>query len=126
MQNRETPYTIQCMECERVAVAERDLHHLDQRIVQLTSTVDVAHTRLATLYKRIERLEWQLDATATALKDLSVHTSEMSGKLPEVEQTARILRWILDSAKYLLAAAILAGTFASNQALSFVRALFGG
>lgn len=120
------PYQPPWQGSERTAIVERDLYHLDQRLTHLATTVDVAHDRLAALYKRIERAEWQLDATTTALQDLGQHTTDLAHKLPEIEQTARMLRWIVDSAKYLLAAAILAGTFASTQSLALVRALFGG
>lgn len=110
---------------ERTAVLERDLYHLDSRLTDLSQTVDVAHTRLHALSERIRRAEWQLDATTTSLSALQEHSTEMNAKLPDIEGALRVLKWIIDSLKYLLAAAIFAGAFASGQTLSFLKALLG-
>lgn len=124
MPQRQTTYQTPYEGSERTAVVERDLYHLDQRLNHLTVAVDAAHGRLHALSKRIERTEWQLDATTSSLEGLRNHTSQMNDKLPDLEATLRIMRWIVDSAKYLLAAAIIAGTFASGSTMALLRALF--
>lgn len=111
---------------ERTAVLERDLYHLDSRLNDLTSTVDAAHTRLHALSERIRLAEWQLDATTTSLATLQQHTTSIGERMPDIEGMLRVVRWVLDSLKYVIGAAILAGAWASGQAVDVLKILFSG
>lgn len=109
---------------ERTAVLERDLYHLDQRLGELSGTVDVAHTRLHTLSERIRRAEWRLDATTSSLQELQKHTVAISERMPDLESMVRAFRWIMEAVKYVLGIAILAGAIAGGQTVEALKAIF--
>lgn len=109
---------------ERTAVLERDLYHLDQRLGELSGTVDVAHNRLFALSERIKRAEWQLDATTSSLQELQKNTVAISDRMPDLESMVRAFRWIMEAVKYILGIAILAGAIAGGQTVEALKAIF--
>lgn len=108
---------------ERLPIVERDLYHLDARLTDLTGTVDAAHNRLHALSERIERAEWQLDATTKSLSTLEKHTSSIADKMPDIESMIRAMRWIMEGIKYIVGMAILAGAIAGGHGVEALKAL---
>jgi len=110
---------------ERTAVLERDLYHIDQRLMMTVGQIDHLGARVHALSDRIQRAENVLDQSIRDIAELSTATSTLTSRVPDIEAILRVLRWATEGLKYLIGIGLVAAAVTGKLSLEVLASLFG-
>lgn len=111
---------------ERTAVVERDLYHLDQRMMITVGQIDHLGARVHALSERIQRAENVLDQSIKDIADLSTATCQLTERMPDVESILKVMRWMTEGLKYVIGIGLVASALTGKLSIEVLQAVFGG
>jgi len=94
---------------ERTAIVERDLYHLDQRVMVYMANIENLSERLHDLSDRVKTAETVLDSSLRDIQELSDATEKIKEKVPDMDRLMKIVGWMMDIMKYAIGLAIIVG-----------------
>lgn len=110
---------------ERTAVLERDLYHLDQRMMVTVGQIDHLGARVHALSERIQRAEGVLDQSIRDIAELNTATSHLTARVPDIESILKVLRWATEGLKYLIGIGLVAAAISGKLSMDVLSGLFG-
>jgi uncharacterized protein YoxC len=119
------PSTTSPRPSERTAVLERDLYHLEQRMMSTIGQIDHLGARVHALSDRIQRAETVLDQSIKDIAELSTATSHLTERVPDIEGVLKLLRWASEGLKYLIGIGLVAAAISGKLSMDVLSALFG-